>query len=395
MAETRKLTTKFIESYDPEGSDTIIWDVAPKGFGVRFYKSGKIAFIVQRRVGSGRLARQRKMTVGVYPQTNLAEARKAAIDAIAKLQHGADVVEEKNKILRREKEAKAAEITVGELCDRWIVSDARRSRMRGPRFGTLRDPKNVRFNAAQIERHIKPIIGHIKLSDLTRKHIERLRDDISDGKTAADVKTKKHGRARVTGGEGTATKCVRTLGSILSYAVREELIPANPASNIQLAPSRKVERYLTKEENARLEKVLADMEKEPKYEKGCAIIRVLMLTGCRRNEIESLKWSEIDFERGFVALSKSKTGGKIIPFSKAALNIITAQPRLQSSEFVFPSTKINDWYKGLPKVWYVVRRRAKIEDCRLHDLRHNFASVAASNGASLPMIGAPLERFRD
>ena len=57
---------------------------------------------------------------------------------------------------------------------------------------------------------------------------------------------------------------------------------------------------------------------------------------------------------------------------------------------MFPSLKINDYYKGIPKIWYEVRNRAQIEDCRLHDLRHNFASVAASNGASLPMIGALL-----
>lgn len=262
--------------------------------------------------------------------------------------------------------------------------------MRGPRYGTLRDPKNIKFNDGQIERHIKPTIGHVKLSDLTKKDVEKMRDDISDGKTAVDVKTKKHGRARVTGGEGTAGKTVRTIGSILSYAVREELIPVNPASGVSVAPNRKVERYLTRDEQARLEKVLTDMEQQTKFEKGCAIIRVLMLTGCRRNEIESLKWSEIDFERGLVFFGKSKTGEKIIPFARAALDIIAAQPRLQSSEYVFPSTKINDWYKGLPKIWYEVRRRAELQDCRLHDLRHNFASVAVSQGASLPMIGALL-----
>ena len=87
---------------------------------------------------------------------------------------------------------------------------------------------------------------------------------------------------------------------------------------------------------------------------------------------------------------KSKTGAKVIPFSRTALDIIEKQPRLNSTAYVFPSLKINDYYKGIPKIWLEVRRRAGIDDCRLHDLRHNFASVAASNGASLPMIGALL-----
>lgn len=390
MAQAVKLTTKIIEEFDNKGKDTILWDVSPKGFGVRFYAKGKIAFIVQTRIGSGRGAKIRKLTIGTYPTIGVAFARKEALTAIAEMQSGTDLVEEERERIAAEAAARAAELTVSEVCANWLETDAKRSRMRGPRFGTLRDPKNVQFNAYQIKRHIDPTIGGIKITELTSKDVARMRDDISAGKTAADVKTKKHGRARVTGGEGTAGKVVRTLKTILSYAVREELIDKNPASGVRIAPSRKIERYLTQEEQARLEKVLSLMEKESKYQKGCAIIRVLMLTGCRRNEIESLKWSEVDFERGFVSFEKSKTGAKVIPFSKAALDIIEAQPRLLSCDYVFPSLKINDWYKGLQKVWYEVRRQAKIEDVRLHDLRHNFASILASNGASLPMIGAML-----
>lgn len=389
MARTIKLTTKYIESFDSDGKDTTIWDESPKGFGVRFRNNRKV-FIVQKRVGSGRMAKQRKMTIGTYPEINLVQARKLAHQFIANLQLGTDVVEEKMAKQRAEKEERDAQLSVADLCAQWLGTDALRSRMRGARFGSLRDPKNVKHNAGQIKRHINPLIGSVKIKELTRKQIEKMRDDISSGKTAVDIKTGLRGRARVTGGPGTARKVVRTLSSILSYAVREELIIANPASGIRLQSGRKVERYLSQEEQVRLETVLTEMAKESKYEKGCAMIRLLMLTGCRKNEIESLKWSEIDFERGFVQFGKSKTGAKVIPFSKAALNIIREQPILNSTPYVFPSMKINDYYKGIPKIWYVVRRKAQIEDCRLHDLRHNFASVAASNGASLPMIGALL-----
>lgn len=389
MAGTRRLTTKFIEEFDSDGKDVTVWDESPRGFGVRF-RNGRKVFIVQKRVGSGRLAKQRKMTIGTYPEINLVKARNAAYEFVANLQLGNDIVEQKAAEQRAKKEERDAQISVSELCARWLETDALRSRMRGPRFGTLRDPKNVKQNAGQIHRHINPLIGSVKINELTRKQVEKMRDDISCGKTAVDVKTGLRGRARVTGGPGTARKAVRTLSTILNYAVREELIAANPASGIRLARGKTIERYLSTEEQARLESVLTEMAKESKYEKGCAMIRLLMLTGCRKNEIESLQWSEIDFERGFVRFSKSKTGAKVIPFSKAALAIVNTQPRLNSTPYVFPSMKINDYYKGIPKVWYVVRKRAKIEDCRLHDLRHNFASVAASNGASLPMIGALL-----
>ncbi|WP_291078209.1 tyrosine-type recombinase/integrase [Hyphomonas sp.] len=390
MTKTIKLTTKFIETFEPAGKTTVVWDVMPTGFGVRFYKSGKIAFIVQKRVGSGRLAKQRKMTIGTYPEINLVRARTLALEAIAKFQMGGDPVQEEVDRQEEARLAKAAELSVAELTERWLATDALRSRMRGPRFGTLRKAKDVRSNANQIKRHVIPLIGTIKLSDVTRKTIMKMQDDIAAGKTAKRVKTGPRGIARVTGGEGTAGKAVRLMGTIFNYAVREGLLDKNPASNIPIAPSRKVERYLSTEEQARLEAVLQSMENIAKYEKGCAMIRVLMLTGCRKNEIETLKWSDIDFERGFVKFSKSKTGAKVIPFARAALDIIEAQPRLNSTPYVFPSTKINDYYKGIPKIWLEVRKRAKIEDCRLHDLRHNFASIAASNGASLPMIGALL-----
>lgn len=390
MTQAIKLTTKFIENFNNNGKDTIIWDISPKGFGVRFYAGGKVSFVVQRRIGSGRLAKLRKLTIGTYPTINLVQARKAAFEAIARMQSGSDLVKEKRERREAEIVAKAAELTIAEVCDNWLATDAKRSRMRGPRYGTLRDPKHVQFNANQIKRHVRPLIGSKKITELTKRDVEKLRDDITVGKTAADVKTKKHGRARVTGGEGTAGKVIRTLSSVLSYAVREGLIEKNPASGVRLAPNRKVERYLTETEQKKLEAVLSKMEQESKYEKGCAIIRVLMLTGCRRNEIESLKWSEIDFERGFVSFGKSKTGAKVIPFSKDALKIVAAQPRLMSCEFVFPSLKINHWYKGLPKVWNEVRKRTGLHDVRIHDLRHNFASILASNGASLPMIGAML-----
>ncbi len=390
MKRTVRLTSKVLNTYQPNTSDLILWDESPKGFGARFYANGKIAFIVQRRIGSGRGAKQRKITIGRYPEVSLVQARKMALDAIAKMQFGNDVVRQERDRIAAEEAAKIAELTVAELCDLWLETDAKRSRMRGPRFGTLRSEANLKYSISQVERHIKPTVGHIKISKLTRKDIERMRDDVSVGKTAVDVKTKKHGRARVTGGEGTAGKTVRTLCSILNYAIREELLAVNPAAGVRIPSCRKIERYLTKAEQARLEAVLCNMEQEAKYQKGCAIIRVLMLTGCRRNEIESLKWSEIDFERGFVSFGKSKTGAKVIPFSSAALDIIAVQPRLMNCDYVFPSLKINDWYKGLAKIWAEVRNRTGLHDVRIHDLRHNFASILASNGASLPMIGAML-----
>lgn len=390
MTNIAKLTKRMIENKQAPDKEEMIWCASVKGFGVRFYPSGKKAFILKRRIGSGRMAKQRKLTLGTFPAISLVVAQKKALDAIAKMQSGQDIVQERVEAQKAAKEKRDAKMSVSDLIEKWLETDALRSRMRGPRFGTLRNPKDVKSNASQLRRHVVPLIGKSKLSEITQKDIKKMRDDIAIGKTAITEKTGFRGVARVTGGEGTATKAVRIIGTVFSYGVREGYIAVNPASGIILPPSRKVERYLSRSEHTRLENVLSDMSSEPKFERGVAIIRLLMLTGCRKNEIETLEWSAIDFERKFVRFEKSKTGAKVIPFSQAALDIIRSVPQFESSKYVFPSYQISAYYKGVPKVWNEVRRRAEIEDCRLHDLRHNFASVAASNGASLPMIGALL-----
>ena len=390
MSEIIKLTSRFIDKYECGDKDITIWDAALAGFGIRFYPSGKRSFIVKKRIGSGRLAKQRKVTLGSYPTINLVVARRLAFEAIAKMQLGEDIVATKVKRIKAEADAKEAMITVAELAQRWLEEEAPRSRMRGARYGTLRSPKNIANDAGRIKRHINPLIGNIPVVELTTKMIERLRDDIAKGKTAMVKKTKKRGIAKVTGGEGTASKTVRILSTILGFGVRENIIVLNPAAGIRVTPSRQIQRFLTKDEQGRLERALQELEMLSTYEIGCTVIRLLMLTGCRKGEIEGLEWAEIDFERGFIAFSKSKTGAKIIPVSKAALDIIDNVPRLHSSKFVFASSRTDGHYVGTPKVWSKVRKEAKIEDVRLHDLRHNFASIAASNGLSLPIIGALL-----
>lgn len=390
MTNVVKLTKRMIDTKHSPEKDEVLWCSTVKGFGVRFYPSGKKAFIIKKRIGSGRLAKQRKMTLGNFPAMSLVVAQKKALEIIAKMQSGEDVVEQRIEQQRAAKEKRDTEMSVSDVIEKWLLTDALRSRMRGPRFGTLRNPRDVKSNANQLKRHVRPLIGKVKLSELTKRNIEKMRNDIARGKTALTEKTGFRGVARVTGGEGTAGKVVRILSTVLSYAVREGYIVVNPASGIILPPSRKVERYLSRPEQSRLESVLREMSLEPKYERGVSIIRILMLTGCRKNEIETLEWKAIDFERKFVRFGNSKTGAKIIPFSQAALDIIKIVPKFEYSKFVFPSYQINDYYKGVPKVWNEARHRAEIEDCRLHDLRHNFASVAASNGASLPMIGALL-----
>ena len=124
--------------------------------------------------------------------------------------------------------------------------------------------------------------------------------------------------------------------------------------------------------------------------KAAAIMRLWALTGCRRNEIAGLKWSEVDFERFCLRLENTKTGRSVRPFAGAALAIIQTQPRPNGSIFIFPSEDGRTFYQGTKRLWARVAKRAGLEGVTPHTLRHTIGSAAVSSGETLAMTGALL-----
>ena len=124
--------------------------------------------------------------------------------------------------------------------------------------------------------------------------------------------------------------------------------------------------------------------------KAVAIIKLLAFTGARKGEIEQLKWFEVDLDKQFLRFADSKTGQKIIPINAAAVAILAAQKPKAGNPFVFPADRSERFFEGVPKIWRRVRKSAGLEDVRIHDLLHSFASVAVAGSASLPIIGALL-----
>ena len=121
-----------------------------------------------------------------------------------------------------------------------------------------------------------------------------------------------------------------------------------------------------------------------------ALIRLLILTGARRGEILSLKWGEVNFERGCLELSDSKTGEKEVFLPPAALQVLHELPRVESNPHVIVGARQGAHLVNIKDPWSIIRSAAGLDDVRLHDLRHSFASVGARGGMSLPVIGALL-----
>ncbi|WP_415479381.1 site-specific integrase [Acetobacter syzygii] len=119
-------------------------------------------------------------------------------------------------------------------------------------------------------------------------------------------------------------------------------------------------------------------------------IRLLILTGCRLREIQTLQWSHVFFDRSELRLPDSKTGAKIVQIGQAAMNVIKSIPRLEDNPYVITGRKKGGYLTDLEKPWRRIRKAAGLDDVRIHDLRHSFASDALEMGADLTMIGRML-----
>jgi integrase len=204
-------------------------------------------------------------------------------------------------------------------------------------------------------------------------------------------RTKKRGRAIIDGGPGTAARSLAVLGAMLEWAAHPDrkLIPANPAKGVKLLKGRKRERFLSEAELGRLADALAAMEAEHRLSPSAtAAIRLLLLSGCRKAEILSLRWEWVDIKRGVLRLPDSKTGAKVVPLAAPAVKLLAELPH--RGNYVLPATTGAGHYTGLQKDWERVRAGAGLAGVRIHDLRRSFASFAVADGNSLYLIGKVL-----
>ena len=283
-------------------------------------------------------------------------------------------------------EEKAA-LTMAQLCDRYLA-DAREGKIL-TKFGNPKKASTLDTDTGRIERHIKPLLGRKQVRDVSAQDVKRFMHDVAIGKTATDVKTGFRGRAVVEGGRGTATRTVGLLGGIFSYAIDNGMRPdeVNPVRGLKRFPDKKEERFLTPAEFGRLGDVMAAFEADGENPYGLAGIRLLMLTGCRKSEILTLKWDFVDFENTCLRLPDSKTGEKVVMIGAPALDLLASLPRIANNAFVLPGKKKGRHFVGLPKMWERVRNIAGLDWATLHILRHSYASYGAGSGLGLPIIG--------
>ncbi len=360
----------------PGGADeATLWDTEIKGFGIRARASGTKTYILHYRAGCGRAAPLRKVTIGKHgspwtPETARGEAKRL----LGQVANGCDPA----KTRTGDKTA----FTVTELCELYLAEGIAHKKE-----STLRSDKG------RIKHHIIPLLGYKRVDALTRADLERLLINVKAGKTAAPKASngeKRPAGGLTVGGSGVAGQCVTLMSTILSFAVKRGLRPDNPAQGIKRPPIRRMERFLSEQEISRLAVALEAEAVASGNPYPSAAIKLLLLTGCRRGEMQMLKWEHVDFERQCLRLPDSKTGAKVIYLNAPTIELLLSLPRIDGNPRVITGAKNDALTSGLDKVWYRVRRAAEPDSVRLHDLRHSFASIGVADGVSLPLIGALL-----
>ncbi|MFI4976964.1 MAG: tyrosine-type recombinase/integrase [Caulobacterales bacterium] len=356
-----------------------VWDLALKGFNVWVQPSGRRTWCLHYRRG----AKSRWYVIGAQGEPWSAEAaRNEASRILAAVERGEDPHAEKQRKRRKA-------FTVSKLIDLYLRD--------GPASRLGKREHSWKIDRSCFTRHIRPLIGALAVGDVRRSNVSRMVKAIWDGETAQTVKTRRQGIANVRGGLEAARRSLCSTQGMFTWAIEQEIIAVHPARGIRLPRANMRDRHLSHEEAKRLFETLSDMEGAGELSPRFGdIVRLLLLTGARKMEIQALRWGEVDLKARQLVLPAERTksgahsGGRRIPLSSHALAVIARQERL--GDYVFPAARagVSKFTTGLQKAWSDIRDRAGLDEVHMHDLRHSFATFALTNNESIYAISRVL-----
>ena len=341
-ARRSRLTDAGVARLKPAASEYTVWDMRVPGLGVRVRPSGHRGYVYHGKVDG----RARRVTLGPAALRTVAEARRECleIEVAGKGGEGAGSA--------RSKTPTFATFVAGP----WKSACLDRYK-----------PATRKSVRSSLRSQLLPAFGDLPLDRIDRMRVCRWFDDYS--RTAP----------------GGANHALDALRRIMNHAIALGHVETNPARDVKPNPRAALTRFLSQEEIARLHQVLdGHASGRASRQRQADIIRLLLLTGCRKGEIVTLRWREVEGDT--LNLADGKTGPRKVFLNTPARAVIERQPRTDSP-FVFPSPRDPDraCSPNLP-LWYSVRKEAGIEDVRLHDLRHTFASHAVLQGIPLPVV---------
>ena len=342
MAQRMRLTDRSAGKLAAERTEYTVWDTRTAGLGVRVRPSGYRTWIhLDNRGGTST-----RHTLGPVTLMTVDEARSRCHEIQSKEIPDAGSNADPSPVPR------FREFIEGE----WKTACLNRFK-----------PSSRKGAVSVLRSQLLPEFGAMPLGRITRFDVTRWFDRHS---------------ATAPGGANTALKVFH---QIMNRAIVHGHIAANPASGIKRNPRPRLTRFLSQDEIRRLHSELDRCVAErPSRRMQADIIRLLLLTGCRRSEIQHLQWHDVGSDS--LELGDSKTGPRRVFLNRTAQRIIERQPRT-GSPYVFPSpSDPSRPTTGWIRLWGTVRKRCGFEDVRCHGLRHTFASQAVLNGIPLPVV---------
>jgi integrase len=343
------ITKRTVDAARKGARDRYLWDEKLTGFGLKVTPAGRKVYLFQYRVGG----RTRRVTIGQHGPWTPTRARAKAKSLSGDVAAGRDPAASRDK--------SKADRSLGELFAQFMAEHVETKL----RASTANGYKRL------ARLFVLPQLGRRKVGELQR----------------ADV-AKVHHAMRETPFQ--ANRTVALLGKFFTWTEKRGLRPdgSNPCRHVEKYREARRERFLSQAEMARLGDALRHVETEQRFSPwAIAAIRLLAFTGARRGEIISLRWEHVSQERACLMLPESKTGSKTILLNPPALAILQAIPRIEGNPYVICGERQGRHISNIEHPWQRIRALAGLDDVRLHDLRHSFASVGAAGNTSLIIIG--------
>ena len=345
------ITKRLIDSFVYEGkggSRDVRWDDRMPGFGVRIYPSGMKSFVLSYRCQG----RKRLMVLGRYGILTLEMARDKARQALVDSIGGCDPLDQRAKRNHGE--------TITDLAQTYIERHAKVHK------------RTWIADQRAINKYILPAWATKQVQNLERSDVARLHHDV--GLTYPV----------------TANRLLELISKMCELAriwgfVDETAI--NPARGITRFREEKRERFITPQELPRLAEAI---DNDPNLFARYALW-MFLFTGLRKSELLGAQWNHIDWDAKELTIEDTKNGTPLhLPLSSAAIQVLRQVPRDADNPYIFPGRVDGQHLVNIDKAWRRIRKAAKIEDVRLHDLRRTVGSWLAQSGNSLHLIGRVL-----
>jgi integrase len=346
----KRISLREVRALEP---NTLLWDTAVVGFGVRRQRSDAAIFFLKCRTRAGR---QRWIKIGRFgsPWTP-DEARDEARRLLGDIARGEDPAANRTR---------RGGITVKQLCEAYLA-DAKAGRL-------MKKASTIRTDESRIRKHVLPLLGNLPVEAVGRGDIEGFLHEVAE-----------------KSGKGAATRTVILLGALFSYAVAQGLRSDNPTRGVKKFAAGKRDRRFSDDEYKRLGNTLGKARDEQIWPAAAAAVRFISLSGWRAGEALALRWDELDLPRRTAILPDTKTGRSMRALSTVACEVLSGISR--SGQLVFqplPGATNSQWFQ---KQWKQIFRLGGLpDDLLVHTLRHSFASLAADLGYSEPTIAALL-----